>query len=211
MYFRGIDLPAALIEAHGVGRLAIFVGAGASMGPPSALPGFKDLVKKIRDGSNLTSVFPDKDLNKLPLDEILGKIKFDYGVDVHRRIFDVISQQTSRPAWSQSLNDEDDGAIAVGVSPQPPRNNRRPSPRYSNGIGGYSGITDMQPRPPLRAHNSSRCATRSSRSRSAAGGVRRKGCRHWAPGLRLAQPGPRPPSRLYLLPITTAYTPWWLR
>jgi SIR2-like domain len=97
MYLSGVDLPAALVEAHGAGRLVIFVGAGASVGPPSALPGFKDLVKEIRNGSNLAGVFSDKDLDELPLDEILGKIKFDYGVDVHRRIFELVSREGSRP------------------------------------------------------------------------------------------------------------------
>lgn len=75
----------------------IFVGAGASMGPPSALPGFKDLVKLIRDTSNLADVFTDDDLNEQPLDEILGRINDDYGVDVHRRVQELISKATSRP------------------------------------------------------------------------------------------------------------------
>src|SRR5271168_4218747 len=97
MYLSGVDLPAALVEAHGAGRLVIFVGAGASIGPPSVLPGFKDLVKEIRNGSNLAGVFTDKDLDELPLDQILGKIKFDYGVDVHRRIFELVSREGSRP------------------------------------------------------------------------------------------------------------------
>jgi hypothetical protein len=97
MYLSGVDWPASLVEAHGAGRLVIFVGAGASMGPPSALPGFKDLVKEIRNGSNLAGVFTDSDLDELPLDETLGKIKDDYGVDVHRRIFELVSREGSRP------------------------------------------------------------------------------------------------------------------
>ena len=93
-----MDLPAALIDAHSAGRLAIFVGAGASMAPPSALPGFYDLVKTIRDRSQLAGVIPDRDLGELPLDEILGKIKSDHAVDVHLRIYELISKQRSRPA-----------------------------------------------------------------------------------------------------------------
>ena len=69
MYISGVDLPAPLIEAHASGRLVIFVGAGASMGPPSALPGFKDLVKQIRDASNLKDVFTDDNLEDERLDE----------------------------------------------------------------------------------------------------------------------------------------------
>jgi hypothetical protein len=98
VYFRGVDLPAALIDAHSAGRLAIFVGAGASMAPPSALPGFYDLVKTIRDRSKLAGVISDRDLDELPLDEILGKIKSDHKVDVHLRIYELISEQRSRPA-----------------------------------------------------------------------------------------------------------------
>lgn len=98
MYLSGVDLPAPLIDAHAAGRLVIFVGAGASMGPPSSLPSFKDLVREIRDGSNLATVFTDEDLDKSPLDEILGRIQDDHGVDVHHRVFEVISQEGSRPS-----------------------------------------------------------------------------------------------------------------
>lgn len=97
MYINGVDVPAPLIEAHAEGRLVIFVGAGASMGPPSSLPGFKDLVKQIRDTSNLSGVFSDDDLDEQPLDELLGKIKDDYQVDVHKRIHEIVSKPTSRP------------------------------------------------------------------------------------------------------------------
>jgi hypothetical protein len=68
------------------------------MAPPSALPGFYELVKKIRDGSNLAGVISDRDLDELPLDEILGKIESDHEVDVHLRIYEFISEQRSRPA-----------------------------------------------------------------------------------------------------------------
>ena len=77
--------------------MVIFVGAGASIGPPSALPGFNALVKQLRNGSNLAAVFTDEDLEELPLDEILGKIQDDHGVDVHKRIFDLLSREGSRP------------------------------------------------------------------------------------------------------------------
>ncbi len=99
MYFGSVELPAQLIDAHAAGRLVIFVGAGASIGRPSSLPpSFEGLVGEIRDGSNLSSVFSDEDLKRLPLDEILGRLRDDYGVDVHRRVFEIVSRKDSRPA-----------------------------------------------------------------------------------------------------------------
>ncbi|WNG82390.1 SIR2 family protein [Mycobacterium sp. ITM-2016-00316] len=98
MYICGVDLPAALVNAHAAGRLVIFVGAGASMSAPSSLPSFKELVREIRDGSNLSAVITDEELDEAPLDEILGRIQDDYGVDVHRRVFEVISREGSQPS-----------------------------------------------------------------------------------------------------------------
>lgn len=94
----GVDLPAPLIQAHASGELVVFVGAGASMGPPSALPGFKGLVEEIRNTSNLQDVFTDDDLKNRPLDEILGRINDDYKVNVHQRIYEILSKESSRPA-----------------------------------------------------------------------------------------------------------------
>ncbi|CAM3657974.1 DUF4020 domain-containing protein [Mycobacterium frederiksbergense] len=98
MYVNGTDLPIELIEAHAAGELVIFVGAGASIPPPSELPSFKDLVKEIRDTSNLQTRFTDDDLDNQPLDEILGKINDDHGVDVHRRIHELTSKNGSQPS-----------------------------------------------------------------------------------------------------------------
>lgn len=98
MYLNGTDLPTELIGAHASGELVIFVGAGASIPPPSELPSFKDLVKAIRDTSNLQTRFTDDDLHNLPLDEILGKINDDHGVDVHQRIHELTSKRGSQPS-----------------------------------------------------------------------------------------------------------------
>lgn len=98
MYLGDIDLPADLIDAHATGNLVLFVGAGASVGPPSSLPNFKDLVKQIRDGSNLADVITDDELEKQPLEEILGRINDDHEVDVHRRIRDITNKENSRPS-----------------------------------------------------------------------------------------------------------------
>jgi hypothetical protein len=47
MWIRGVDLPAALINAHRAGELVIFVGAGASRDAPSSLPDFQTLTADI--------------------------------------------------------------------------------------------------------------------------------------------------------------------
>lgn len=98
MYVSGTDLPTGLVEAHASGELVIFVGAGASIPPPSALPSFKDLVREIRDTSKLQTRFTDDDLDNQPLDEILGKINDDHGVDVHQRIHELTSKDGSQPS-----------------------------------------------------------------------------------------------------------------
>jgi hypothetical protein len=60
--------------------------------------GFKDLVREIRNASNLAGVFTDDDLDVQPLDEILGKVNDDYKVDVHQRIYELVSRPGSRPS-----------------------------------------------------------------------------------------------------------------
>ena len=98
MHISGAEIPTSLIEAHASGNLVIFVGAGASMPPPSDLPSFKGLVKEIRDTSNLADVFTDEDLENQPLDEILGKINDEYAVDVHQRIYEITAREDSQPS-----------------------------------------------------------------------------------------------------------------
>jgi hypothetical protein len=96
MHMSGIDFPTPLVEAHESGDLVIFIGAGASIPPPSALPSFMELVRTIRDESNLLSEIGDIDDQRL--DEVLGRIADDYGVDVHERIHDLTSRKGSRPS-----------------------------------------------------------------------------------------------------------------
>lgn len=47
MHIREVDFPAALIEAHRARGLVIFVGAGASLDPPSNLLDFRELTVRI--------------------------------------------------------------------------------------------------------------------------------------------------------------------
>jgi hypothetical protein len=69
MRFGDVEIPADIVDAHAAGRLVIFVGAGASMGPPSNLPSFSDLTKRVRDESELTDVIGD--LANESLDEVM--------------------------------------------------------------------------------------------------------------------------------------------
>ena len=96
MHMSGVNFPTPLVEAHESGELVIFVGAGASVPWPSSLPSFMKLVEVIRDESNLRDDIGD--LDDQLLDEVLGRIKDDYGVDVHGRIHSHMSKTGSRPS-----------------------------------------------------------------------------------------------------------------
>jgi hypothetical protein len=95
VWISGVDFPQSLIDAHKAGTLVLFVGAGASMGPPSSLPNFVQLVERIRDESALTSVIGD--VENGPLDEILGRMKDDHGVNVHECVARHIGAPGSLP------------------------------------------------------------------------------------------------------------------
>src|SRR5277367_330280 len=95
VWIRGVDFPQSLIDAHKAGTLVLFVGAGASMGPPSYLPNFEQLVERVRDESALTSVIGD--VKGGPLDEILGRMQDDHGVPVHECVARHIRRPGSLP------------------------------------------------------------------------------------------------------------------
>ena len=87
-----MDLPSELVSAHADGRLVLFVGAGASVAPPSSLPTFSELAQRIADDSQIG--YSDEDLMRP--DELLGRI--DNGnVDVNRRVSDLIGSADSQP------------------------------------------------------------------------------------------------------------------
>lgn len=73
-----VDLPVDLMKALEEGNLVFFVGAGASQGAPSNLPGFKRLVDDIS-----TRLHQAKPGDGEPLDKVLG--------DLERKNFDVNS------------------------------------------------------------------------------------------------------------------------
>ena len=104
MRIRGVEFPPALIEALQSGDLVTFVGAGASVGPPSSLPTFKQLVEILVDQSNLTDVIGD--VEGRPLDELLGQMADEpYNVDVHKRVAALVGKEGSEnptPSTRQS-------------------------------------------------------------------------------------------------------------
>ena len=93
MWIRDVDIPEAVIGAHRAGRLVLFVGAGASMSPPSSLPDFRRLTADIAADSTVD--VSDDDLAQP--DHVLGDLEDQRGVDVHRRVADRIGIATSAP------------------------------------------------------------------------------------------------------------------
>lgn len=88
-----IELPDELVEAHAEGRLVLFVGAGASVAEPTCLPNYRELARKVAEQSERPVCGTSLDRPDL----VLSKLKSD-GVDVHRRVHDLISNPPDRPA-----------------------------------------------------------------------------------------------------------------
>jgi hypothetical protein len=86
-----VEVPQDLIEAHRRGELVIFVGAGASMGPPSNLPDFNGLTAEIAADAGV-DFLPGE-----PPDTVLGKADANPLMDVHGRIATKIGNPASRP------------------------------------------------------------------------------------------------------------------
>ena len=87
----GVELPPELVSAHAEGSLVLFVGAGASVDPPSCLPTFEELTGKLLEESHLP---PPRD--DLALERQLGDLDRN-GVDVHLRVSEIIGSPDSRP------------------------------------------------------------------------------------------------------------------
>lgn len=91
MWIRNVNFPPELIEAYRSDSLVIFVGAGASIGPPSSLPDFSRLVREIAEQ---TEREPPR--NDEPLDRYLGLLEKDE-VDVHGLVARRIGDPASSP------------------------------------------------------------------------------------------------------------------
>ncbi|HEY5179856.1 MAG TPA: DUF4020 domain-containing protein [Dermatophilaceae bacterium] len=92
MQIREVDFPAALIEAHRARGLVIFVGAGASLDPPSNLLDFRELT--VRIAAEAQEQTAERDLERA--DVFLGKL-VDRQVNVHLRVAAHIGVSTSKP------------------------------------------------------------------------------------------------------------------
>ena len=88
---RGVEVPDGLISAHSDGRLVLFVGAGASVDPPSSLPTFRGLTERLCKESQ-----EPQPGDGAVLDKVLGDLKLQR-VDVHQRVKDVIGHPGSKP------------------------------------------------------------------------------------------------------------------
>ncbi len=85
-----VELPDELASAQREGNLVVFVGAGASMGPPSNLPNFALLTEQIvRESSSPQEGRKDYDF-------WLGELE-RRGIDVHRRVHALIDDLESQP------------------------------------------------------------------------------------------------------------------
>lgn len=87
----GVEIPEELVSAHAEGRLVLFVGAGASVDPPSGLPTFQELTGRLCEDSQ-----ESLPADGVALDKELGDLERN-GVDVHQRVKDIIDNPESRP------------------------------------------------------------------------------------------------------------------
>lgn len=89
---RDVDVPDEIIRAHRDGELVLFVGAGASVDPPSSLPTFLRLTEQIASASGRTMT----DVDRARPDRFLGGLDRG-GVDVHGRVAALLQPAGTAP------------------------------------------------------------------------------------------------------------------
>jgi hypothetical protein len=95
MQFGKVDIPRDLIEARRKGELVVFAGAGVSVGPPSNLPGFRQLVENVAEGAPKAEL---KESDGERFDRFLGEIhRSGEGVRVHEIVRREIADRKSAP------------------------------------------------------------------------------------------------------------------
>lgn len=95
MRFGEVDIPQELINARREGDLAVFAGAGVSVGPPSNLPGFDELVRCVAEDT--PGVDPEERKEKR-FDRFLGELhRGGEGVNVHEIVHREIGRRKSAP------------------------------------------------------------------------------------------------------------------
>ena len=93
MWVGDVDIPQDLVSAHRRGELVLFVGAGASISPPSGLPSFQQLARDIAAESYVELT----DHDSVNLDAFLGRLQESDSIDVHSRVKAHIDLPDSRP------------------------------------------------------------------------------------------------------------------
>lgn len=92
MWFGGVDIPPELVAAARSGRLVVFVGAGASIDPPSSLMNFIDLIEDVGRRAGR----PPRKHDRRQPDMFLGELD-DAGIDVHGLVAKAIDVEGSAP------------------------------------------------------------------------------------------------------------------
>jgi SIR2-like domain/Domain of unknown function (DUF4020) len=90
MFFGGVDIPDELIQAQATGNLVVFAGSGVSMDPPSALPNYDELAKKLGN----TASIQRSDYEST--DRYLGRLA-DQNVPVHVETKKIVTATSSKP------------------------------------------------------------------------------------------------------------------
>ena len=84
MYIEEINFPNEIIEAIRNNKLVVFAGAGTSVDPPTSLPNFIELTKKIAEGTG--EILKDDE----PCDVFLGHLKLK-DIDVNKQAAELLS------------------------------------------------------------------------------------------------------------------------
>lgn len=100
MRFASIDVPQELVTAHADGDVVFFVGAGASVPPPTKLPLFDELTNRI--AHLLRATEPSSEDLKSP-DVYLGHLDADKTVDVHEVLAKIIGKARRRNALHDAI------------------------------------------------------------------------------------------------------------
>lgn len=84
-----VNLPQAILDAQSEGRLVLFVGAGASVDPPSGLPLFDKLARQLAEMARVP--FDES----VTIDFFLGSMPQSF--DTHHHAFEIVARQGSAP------------------------------------------------------------------------------------------------------------------
>lgn len=91
MLISGIDFPEELTKAIKQNKLVVFVGAGVSVGKPTNLPSFTELVHYIAEETEFSF---DEKINQH--DSFLGKLEH-HGIDVKRKTSEYLISKKAKP------------------------------------------------------------------------------------------------------------------